>query len=71
MSKSEDTIPKATYDAFMGVLSEVCYKIEDFCTSMENNPSSLTPEQAKGVQTQINKLREAMDILAARFKDVR
>ena len=68
--ESEDFISKATYDDFMGVSNEVCRKIEDFCASVKDNLSDLTPEQAKEVQAQIGKLREAVDQLATRFKDV-
>ena len=71
VSESKDSIPKITYDDFMAVSNEVCCKIEDFCVSLEYNSSTLTPEQTNEVQTQIGKLCEAVDKLAARFKDVR
>lgn len=71
VSKSEDSISKAAYDDFMGVSSEACRKIKDFCDYLEDNFSDLTPEQAEEVQAQIGKLREAVDKLAERFKDVR
>ena len=68
--ESEDSTSKVAYDDFMDVSSEVLHKIEGFCTSLGDNSPGLTPEQAKEVQTQIDKLREAVDKLAARFKDV-
>ena len=69
--ESEDFISKTAYNDFMGVSSKVIQKIEEFCTSLADNPPDLTFEQVNEVQAQVSKLREAVDKLAARFKDVR
>ncbi len=67
----EDSTPIVAYDNFMAASSEVLHKIEDFCTSLEDTSPDLTPEQSKKVKARIGKLREAVDKLAAQFKNVR
>ena len=70
VTESEDSTPKVAYNDFIGISSEVLHKIEELCTSLGDNFHDLTPEQANEVQAQVNKLHEAVDKLAARFKDV-
>ncbi len=70
LRSSEAPNSNTCYGDFMRLSRDILLSLENFC-ALSENVSVLQSEQAEAVHAQINKLREAVNTLAARFAEAR